>query len=90
MAIAQIDTAEDLAAWMERMNLSLTAAAIQLGRKRATISGYINGLTEMPQSVGRHAAIIEAARHGRPFPGRPIPRPVCGPYEPMTRQLRMA
>jgi hypothetical protein len=72
MALAQIDTADDLAAWMRRMNLTLTAAAAQLGRKRATISGYINGATAMPQSVGRHAAIIEAARGGQPFPGRPV------------------
>ncbi|HVJ52851.1 MAG TPA: helix-turn-helix transcriptional regulator [Aliidongia sp.] len=72
MALTQIDTAEDLAAWMQRMNLTLTAAAEQLGRKRATISGYINGLTDMPQSVGRHAAIIEAARRGQPFPGRQV------------------
>ncbi len=85
MAIAQIETAEDLAAWMKRMNLTLTAAATQLGRKRATISGYINGLTEMPQSVGRHAAIIEASRRGQPFPGRPAVRPSYWPTGEETR-----
>ena len=70
MALADISNAEDLAAWMRRMNLSLTAAAAQLGRKRATIARYVNGITELPQSVAHHAAIIEAARCGRPFPSR--------------------
>jgi len=87
MAIAHIETAEDLAAWMKRMNLTLTAAATQLGRKRATISGYINGLTEMPQSIGRHAAIIEASRRGQPFPGRPAVRPS---YWPLGEEARTA
>lgn len=70
MALADIRTAEDLAAWMKRMNLSLTAAAEQLGRKRATIARYVNGITELPESVARHAAIIEAARRGQPFESR--------------------
>lgn len=70
MALIDISNAEDLAAWMKRMNLSLTAAAEQLGRKRATIARYVNGITELPQSVAHHAAIIEAARQGQPFPGR--------------------
>jgi hypothetical protein len=70
MALADISNAEDLAAWMRRMNLSITAAGEQLGRKRATIARYIKGITELPQSVAHHAAIIEAARCGRPFPGR--------------------
>jgi hypothetical protein len=70
MALTDISNAEDLAAWMKRMNLSLTAAAEQLGRKRATIARYVNGITELPQSVAHHAAIIEAARQGQPFPGR--------------------
>jgi hypothetical protein len=90
MALAQIDTAEDLVAWMRRMNLSLTAAATQLGRKRATISGYVNGLTEMPQSVGRHAAIIEAARRGQPFPGRPVVTTLYRQVDRPAAQLRMA
>jgi hypothetical protein len=70
MALNDISNAEELAAWMKRMNLSLTAAAEQLGRKRATISRYVNGITELPQSVAHHAAVIEAARRGQPFPSR--------------------
>jgi predicted transcriptional regulator len=66
-----IRTAKDLAEWMRRMNLSLTAAAEQLGRKRATISRYVNGITSLPESVAHHAAIIEASRHGRPFGSKP-------------------
>jgi len=69
-ALVDISTAEELAAWMKRMNLSLTAAAEQLGRKRATISRYIKGETSLPESVARHAAVIEAARSGRPFDAR--------------------
>ena len=65
--LIEIASAEDLAAWMRRMNLSLTAAADQLGRKRATISRYIKGESELPESICRHAAVIEAARRGRPF-----------------------
>jgi transcriptional regulator with XRE-family HTH domain len=76
MALTDISNAEDLAAWMKRMNLSLTAAAEQLGRKRATISRYINGITDLPQSVAHHAAIIEAARRGQPFPNRDYSRRV--------------
>ena len=59
MTIAQIDTAEDLIAWMRRMNLTLTAAAAQLGRKRATISGYVNGLTMLEQGAVSGAVLIE-------------------------------
>jgi transcriptional regulator with XRE-family HTH domain len=70
MALPEITNAEDLAAWMKRMNLTLTGAAEQLGRKRATISRYVNGMTELPQAVAHHAAIIEAARRGQPFPAR--------------------
>jgi hypothetical protein len=58
------------------MNLSLTAAAEQLGRKRATIARYVNGITELPESVAHHAAIIEAARRGAPFPSRSCSRGV--------------
>jgi transcriptional regulator with XRE-family HTH domain len=76
MALTDISNAEDLAAWMKRMNLSLTAAAEQLGRKRATIARYVNGITELPQSVAHHAAIIEAARQGQPFPSRNCSRNV--------------
>jgi len=76
MALNDISNAEDLAAWMKRMNLSLTAAAEQLGRKRATIARYINGITDLPQSVAHHAAIIEAARRGQPFPNRNCSRSV--------------
>lgn len=76
MALNDISNAEDLAAWMKRMNLSLTAAAEQLGRKRATIARYVNGITELPQSVAHHAAIIEAARQGQPFPSRNCSRNV--------------
>jgi hypothetical protein len=76
MALADITNAEDLAAWMKRMNLTLTGAAEQLGRKRATIARYINGITELPQAVAHHAAIIEAARNGQPFPPRPYSRRV--------------
>lgn len=65
--LIEICSAEDLAAWMRRMNLSLTAAADQLGRKRATISRYIKGESEIPESICRHASIIEAARRGQPF-----------------------
>ena len=61
---------EGLAAWMKRMNLSLTAAAEQLGRKRATIARYVNGITDLPESVARHAAVIEASRSGQPFENR--------------------
>ncbi|HTH96825.1 MAG TPA: helix-turn-helix domain-containing protein [Stellaceae bacterium] len=68
--LVDIATAEELAAWMKRMNLSLTAAAEQLGRKRATIARYIKGETPLPESVARHAAVIEAARNGRPFDTR--------------------
>jgi transcriptional regulator with XRE-family HTH domain len=68
--LVDIATAEELAAWMKRMNLSLTAAAEQLGRKRATIARYIKGETALPESVARQAAVIEAARCGRPFDGR--------------------
>lgn len=67
MSLAQIRTPEDLADWMRRMNLSLTAAAEQLGRKRATIARYVNGITALPESVAHHAAVIEAAREGQPF-----------------------
>jgi len=70
MALNDISNAQELAAWMKRMNLTLTAAAQQLGRKRATIARYINGITELPQSVAHHAAVIEAARSGAPFPSR--------------------
>ncbi|HEV2674639.1 MAG TPA: hypothetical protein VGV37_08860 [Aliidongia sp.] len=65
-----IRTAQELAAWMKRMNLSLTSAAEQLGRKRATIARYVNGITDLPESVARHAAVIEAARSGQPFESR--------------------
>lgn len=65
--LIEISSADDLAAWMRRMNLSLTAAADQLGRKRATISRYIKGESEIPESICRHASIIEAARRGQPF-----------------------
>jgi transcriptional regulator with XRE-family HTH domain len=67
MAMTEIENAEDFAAWLERMNLSLSAAAEQLGRKRATIARYAKGITELPQSVAHHAAVIEAARRGAPF-----------------------
>ena len=76
MALADIANAEDLAAWMKRMNLTLTGAAEQLGRKRATIARYVNGITELPQAVAHHAAIIEAARRGQPFPTRGYSRRV--------------
>ena len=65
--LIEIASAEDLSAWMRRMNLSLTAAADQLGRKRATISRYIKGESDIPESICRHASIIEAARRGQPF-----------------------
>jgi hypothetical protein len=68
--LVEISTADELAAWMKRMNLSLTAAAEQLGRKRATIARYVRGETALPESVARHAAVIEAARRGRPFLAR--------------------
>ncbi|GGF27629.1 hypothetical protein GCM10011611_37070 [Aliidongia dinghuensis] len=70
MSLNNIRTAEELAAWMKRMNLSLTSAAEQLGRKRATIARYVNGITDLPESVARHASIIEAARGGQPFESR--------------------
>jgi transcriptional regulator with XRE-family HTH domain len=75
MALNHIRTAEELAAWMKRMNLSLTSAAEQLGRKRATIARYVNGITDLPESVARHASVIEAARGGQPFEGRMVRRP---------------
>jgi transcriptional regulator with XRE-family HTH domain len=81
MALNDIRTAEELAAWMKRMNLSLTSAAEQLGRKRATIARYVNGITDLPESVARHAAVIEAARSGQPFESRMVrrsPRPAIG------------
>jgi transcriptional regulator with XRE-family HTH domain len=81
MALNDIRTAEELAAWMKRMNLSLTSAAEQLGRKRATIARYVNGITDLPESVARHAAVIEAARSGQPFESRMArrsPRPTIG------------
>jgi predicted transcriptional regulator len=65
-----IRSPEDLADWMRRMNLSISAAAEQLGRKRATISRYVNGITALPESVAHHAAVIEAARDGQPFQPR--------------------
>jgi hypothetical protein len=74
VALSDIRTAEELGAWMKRMNLSLTAAADQLDRKRATIARYVNGTTDLPESVGHHAAIIEAARRGKPFERRIIQR----------------
>ena len=67
LSLPEIRTPEDLADWMRRMNLSLTAAAEQLGRKRATIARYVNGITALPESVAHHAAVIEAAREGQPF-----------------------
>jgi transcriptional regulator with XRE-family HTH domain len=70
MALNDIRTAEELSDWMKRMNLSLTSAAEQLGRKRATIARYVNGITDLPESVARHAAVIEAARSGQPFESR--------------------
>ena len=66
-ALIEIACAADLAAWMRRMNLSVTAAADQLGRKRATISRYIKGETPIPERICRQASVIEAARQGRPF-----------------------
>jgi len=78
MALNNIRTAEELAAWMKRMNLSLTSAAEKLGRKRATIARYVNGITDLPESVARHASIIEAARNGQPFEGR-MSRRAVGP-----------
>ena len=75
MALNDIRTAEELSAWMKRMNLSLTSAAEQLGRKRATIARYVNGITDLPESVARHAAVIEAARSGQPFERRMARRP---------------
>ena len=66
-ALIEIESAEDLTAWMRRMNLTLTAAADLLGRKRATISRYIKGESDIPESICRQASIIEAARRGRPF-----------------------
>jgi transcriptional regulator with XRE-family HTH domain len=71
--LVDITSADELAAWMKRMNLSLSAAAEQLGRKRATIARYIKGETELPESVARHAAVIEAARSGQPFESRRRP-----------------
>ena len=76
MALNDIRTAEELSAWMKRMNLSLTSAAEQLGRKRATIARYVNGITDLPESVAHHAAIIEAARSGQPFESRMARRSV--------------
>jgi predicted transcriptional regulator len=70
MPLNDIRTADDLAEWMQRMNLSLTAAAEHLGRKRATIARYVNGITALPESVAHHAAVIEAARRGQPFEPR--------------------
>jgi hypothetical protein len=78
--LIDISTAEELAAWMKRMNLSLTAAGEQLGRKRATIARYINGETALPESVARHAAVIEAARRGEPFQSR---RRIAGAHAAM-------
>jgi transcriptional regulator with XRE-family HTH domain len=74
MALNDIRTAEELSAWMKRMNLSLTSAAEQLGRKRATIARYVNGITDLPESVARHAAVIEASRSGQPFETRMVRR----------------
>lgn len=65
--LIQIESADDLNAWMRRMNLTVTAAANLLGRKRATISRYMKGESDIPESICRHASIIEAARRGRPF-----------------------
>lgn len=76
MALNDIRTAEELSAWMKRMNLSLTSAAEQLGRKRATIARYVNGITDLPESVARHAAVIEASRSGQPFENRMTRRSV--------------
>jgi transcriptional regulator with XRE-family HTH domain len=78
--LIDISTADELAAWMKRMNLSLTAAAEQLGRKRATIARYVKGETPLPESVARQAAVIEAARRGRPFgdPRRGTPSDATG------------
>ena len=70
LPLPDIRTPEDLSDWMRRMNLSLTAAAEQLGRKRATIARYVNGITALPESVAHHAAVIEAARAGQPFLSR--------------------
>jgi predicted transcriptional regulator len=70
VALNTIRSPEDLADWMRRMNLSITGAAEQLGRKRATISRYVNGITALPESVAHHASVIEAARDGRPFQPR--------------------
>ena len=74
MALNDIRTAEELSAWMKRMNLSLTSAAEQLGRKRGTIARYVNGITDLPESVARHAAVIEASRSGQPFENRMVRR----------------
>lgn len=63
----EISSPEEFAAWMRRMNLTLTAAAEHLGRKRATIARYVKGETLLPESIRRQAAVIEAARRGRPF-----------------------
>jgi hypothetical protein len=74
MALNEIDTAERLVAWMQRMNLTPTTAAEHLGHKRSTISRYANGTQPVPEHVARQAAIVEASRNGRPFGGRAINR----------------
>jgi hypothetical protein len=58
-----IDSAEDLAAWINRMNLSLPQAATRLGRQKSTILRYIGGKRDVPEKVARRAAAIEASRH---------------------------
>ena len=70
--LIDIDSAEDLNAWMRRMNLTVTAAANLLGRKRGTISKYVKGESDIPESICRQASIIEAARRGRPFVKRDL------------------
>ena len=74
MALNEIDTAERLVAWMQRMNLTPTTAAEHLGHKRSTISRYANGTQPVPEHVARLAAIVEASRSGRPFGNRTIKR----------------
>ncbi len=70
--LADISSPEDFIAWMKRMNLSVTAVAQHLGRKRSTITKYINGESELPESLCRHAAVIEASRRGKPFTNRKV------------------
>ena len=75
MALNDISSAEDLAAWMKRMNLSLTAAAEQLPVKLLLLDNQALGMVHAQQE--RFFSGTFAARLGRD-PDWPAVARACG------------